>query len=139
MKIDDILINKSQSIERCIKRAKEEYLLANGFFDEDYSRQDASILNIVRACEQALDLANYIVKKEKLGVPSYSRDSFDFLANSGIISQDLSDHLIKMVQFRNLVIHQYQEINLEIVKWVLHKGFEDLAIFIDKIKLFSMT
>ncbi len=49
MQFDDVIINKIQSIQRCIFRAKEEYQFAGKAFQEDFSRQDAAILNITRA------------------------------------------------------------------------------------------
>ena len=51
--VDDVLINKAATIERCIKRVREEYAKAGANFATDYSRQDAAILNIQRACEAA--------------------------------------------------------------------------------------
>ena len=77
--MNDVIINKVESIQRCVKRAREEYAAAKDAFAEDYTRQDAAILNLMRACEQSIDLANYLVKKEKLGVPADSSQSFDLL------------------------------------------------------------
>ena len=51
----DVVINKIQSIQR----AREVYAKADDFA-HDFSRQDAAILNITRACEQSIDLANHI-------------------------------------------------------------------------------
>jgi uncharacterized protein YutE (UPF0331/DUF86 family) len=67
---------KVQSIQRCIKRAREESERAGSGFREDYTRQDAAILNITRACEQAIDLANHIIKTHKMGIPTSSRVKF---------------------------------------------------------------
>ena len=53
MPFDEVVINKVQSIQRCIYRAKEEYKIAGQAFISLYSHQDAAILNITRACEQA--------------------------------------------------------------------------------------
>jgi hypothetical protein len=53
---DDILINKAATIERCVARAREEYQRDPAGFAEDYTRQDAAILNVQRACEAALDM-----------------------------------------------------------------------------------
>ncbi len=36
---DDVILNKAASIERCIKRAQEEYTKAGPDFATDYSRQ----------------------------------------------------------------------------------------------------
>ena len=51
---DDVLINKAATIERCVARAREEYFRDPGSFGTDFTRQDAAILNIQRACEAAL-------------------------------------------------------------------------------------
>lgn len=45
---DDVLLNKAASVERCVKRAREEYA-ASTDFAKDFTRQDAAVLNIQRA------------------------------------------------------------------------------------------
>lgn len=117
--MDDVIVKKVASIERCILRVKEEYDKAGGQFDHDYSRQDAAILNLQRACEQAIDIANYLVKKNKWGIPTSSRESFDFLLEHEIINQELNDNLKKMVGFRNLAIHEYNVLNIDILKSII--------------------
>lgn len=57
--IDDVVLNKSESIERCIKQVAKYYAMPSDIaFNEDFLRQDAIALNLQRACEQAIDLAN---------------------------------------------------------------------------------
>jgi hypothetical protein len=53
---DDVLINKAATIERCLRRAQEEYRREPATFAANLSRQDAAICNILRACEAALDM-----------------------------------------------------------------------------------
>lgn len=53
---DDVLINKAATIERCVARAREEYQRDPGTFAADFTRQDAAILNVLRACAAALDM-----------------------------------------------------------------------------------
>ncbi len=129
--MNDVLINKIQSIQRCVARAKEEYNLANGNFIQNYSNQDAAILNIIRACEQCIDLGSHIVKVHKLGIPNDSRDVFRLLADKQIISLELADKLQKMIGFRNMMVHEYQRINLDIVIAVIKTGLDDVVGFCD--------
>ncbi len=117
--MDDVIVKKVASIERCILRVKEEYDKAGDQFDHDYSRQDAAILNLQRACELTIDLANYLVKKNKWGVPASSRESFDFLVKHGVIDQEVNVNLKKMVGFRNLAIHVYDALNIDILKSII--------------------
>lgn len=127
--MNDVLIQKIDSIHRCIKRAREEYAAAGDYFTSDYTRQDAAVLNIMRACEQSIDLANYLVKKEKLGVPSDSAESFDLLAKGEILPTDLSSRLRKMIGFRNTVVHEYRPVNMKIVKTIITEDLTDIIRF----------
>ena len=77
--MNDLVINKIQRIQRCIQRAREEYGSDPEGFDTNYTKQDAAILNVLRDCEQAIDLANYLINKHKLGIPTSSTESFDLL------------------------------------------------------------
>jgi uncharacterized protein YutE (UPF0331/DUF86 family) len=131
--VKDIIVNKVQSIQRCIRRAREELELAGTGFREDYTRQDAAILNITRACEQALDLANHIIRTHKMGIPTSSRESFDLLERQGVIPNDLAVKLRKMIGFRNTAVHQYQQLNIDIVIEIIRSGLDDLIAFTDAI------
>ena len=51
------LTGKRVAIERCVARAKEEFLAAGEHFATDFTRQDAAVLNVQRACEAALDIS----------------------------------------------------------------------------------
>lgn len=131
--MNDTVINKAQSIQRCVKRAREEHAAAGSGFSSDYTRQDAAILNMTRACEQAIDLGNHLIRKEQLGVPDESRRSFHLLASAGVISADLAVRLGKMVGFRNIAIHQYEELDIEILVAVITKDSQDLLTFTELI------
>lgn len=126
--LDNVIVAKAEIIERCIGRAREE-LAASADFDSDFTRQDAAILNVERACEAAIDIANRIVKLRALGVPASTRDGFDRLVRASVIDQDLADRLMRMVGFRNLAVHQYQKLDLAIVRAVIEKNLGDLLEF----------
>ena len=127
--MNDVIINKSQSIQHCIERAREEYTAADNEFNEDYTRQDAAVLNVLRACEQTIDLANHIIKIHKFGIPTDSAESFALLTKKSIITVGLSRKLIRMVGFRNIAVHEYQDLNLEVLRYVITDGYRDLIAY----------
>ena len=135
--MNDIIINKIQSIHRCVARAREEYQKSPEEFEQDYTRQDAAVLNVLRACEQAIDLANHIIKERKMGIPNSSAESFELLGKKSVIDGALSKKLQNMVQFRNIVTHQYQTMDIEIVKNVILYGLDELVLFTEKIMEYS--
>ena len=112
---DDVLINKAATIERCVARAREEYVKNQATFPIDFTRQDAAILNIQRACEAALDMGQHVIRREKLGVPQSARDVFALLAQGGWIDTVLAGKLKRMVGFRNIAVHDYQALQLPIL------------------------
>jgi uncharacterized protein YutE (UPF0331/DUF86 family) len=125
----DVGIQKITSLQRCVARAREAHAEAGANFRTSYNLQDAALLNIVRACDTAIDLANMVIRSRKLGVPNESRDAFTTLAREEIITPALSDALKRMVGFRNLAIHQYRELDLAIVDAVIRNSLDDLLSF----------
>lgn len=122
---DDVVLNKAASIERCVMRAREEYAADPASFAHNYSRQDAAILNIQRACEAALDMGQHVIRREKLGIPQSARDVFNLLAQAGWIELALAENLKRMVGFRNIAVHDYQTIQLPITVAIIEKHLDD--------------
>jgi uncharacterized protein YutE (UPF0331/DUF86 family) len=135
--MNDVIISKIQSIQRCIQRAREKYDSDPEGFDTNYTKQDAAILNVLRACEQSIDLANYMIRLHKMGIPTSSTESFDLLRQKFIIDAPLAEKLKKIVHFRNTVIHQYQRTDINIVKAIITSDLDDLLHFGDRILEFS--
>lgn len=128
--MNDVVLNKKESIERCIKQIRTYYATSGDKpFQEDYLRQDAIALNLQRACEHCIDLANYTIKKKKLGLPKESKDSFRLLSQEHVIDTELSLKLEKMVGFRNTLIHEYQKLDIDLMIEVIENRLDDLVDF----------
>ena len=123
--VDDVLLNKAATIERCVLRAREEYFSDPASFSTNFSRQDAAILNIQRACEAALDMGQHLIRRDRLGVPQSARDVFALLARSGRIEQGLAEGLQRMVGFRNIAVHDYQSLQLPITVAIIEKHLDE--------------
>ena len=132
---DDVLINKAATIERCVARAREEYQADPDSFAQNQTRQDAAILNIQRACEAALDMGQHLIRREKLGIPQSSRDVFTLLANGDWIDPELADVLKRMVGFRNIAVHDYQQLQLPITVSIITRHLDDFLDYSKRILL----
>jgi len=122
---DDVLLNKAATIERCVARAREEYAHDPATFASNYTRQDAAILNIQRACEAALDMGQHLIRREKLGIPQSARDVFTLLAQGSWISAALAESLKHMVGFRNIAVHDYQAMQLPITVRIIESHLDE--------------
>ncbi len=127
--VDDVLLNKVASIERCLKRIADEYVGHEDELETDYTRQDSIVLNLQRACEVAIDAAMHQVRIKRLGIPQESRDAFRMLEDVGLLSDELSAHMQTMVGFRNVAVHDYQKLNLAIVRAILNERLDDFRQF----------
>ncbi|MGD6843083.1 type VII toxin-antitoxin system HepT family RNase toxin [Bacillus infantis] len=121
---NDIVLNKISMIERCLQRVNEEYEGKPANL-QNFTKQDSIVLNLQRACEASIDLAMHIVAEEKLGLPQNSRDAFSLIEESGIINAPLSVKMKAMIGFRNIAVHDYQEINLVILQKILENHLDD--------------
>ena len=126
---NDILINKAATIERCINRVREERTKAGANFANDYSRHDAAILNIQRACQAALDMGQHIVRTRQLGVSQSARDVFTLLAQASLIDNNLAESMKRMIGFRNIAVHDYQALLLPIVENIITNHLDDFVQF----------
>ncbi|SFF64519.1 Uncharacterized conserved protein YutE, UPF0331/DUF86 family [Fontimonas thermophila] len=129
-----VAARKIATLMRCVERARSEHAAAGAAFRTDYTRQDAALINVTRACEAAIDLANMLIRKHRLGVPAESRESFALLERAGIIPPELSARLQSMVGFRNIAIHQYQNLDLDIVETVIRERLDDLIALAEAVR-----
>lgn len=129
MEENNVLLNKIETIERCINRINTVYD-NNPENLKDYTKQDSIMLNIQRACEASIDLAMHIISKKRFGIPQNSRDAFDVLNQKNIINDKLTKNLKAMVGFRNIVVHDYQSINIKVVESIISHNLNDFYDYI---------
>jgi uncharacterized protein YutE (UPF0331/DUF86 family) len=93
---------KIDAMRRCIARVRDVARREPSLVDLDI--QDIVVLNLQRACEQAIDLANWVTAHFELEVPRTSAEVFDILERATLIPADLASTLRKMVGFRNVAV-----------------------------------
>ncbi len=126
---DDVLLHKTATMERCLKRVREEYLGHKKEFSVNFTVQDSVILNLLRACEASIDAAMHVVRIRRLSIPQDSRDAFSLLERVNVLPPELSRHMQAMVGFRNIAVHDYQKLNLSIVEAILNQRLPDFEKF----------
>lgn len=128
--MNDVLLNKKVSIERCVQQINRYYHMETGLpFADDRLRQDAVAMNLQRAAELTIDIANHLIKLRKLGLPRDSRESFFLLEQAGLIDTEMMRKLQGMVGFRNILVHEYQKMDMAIMVEVIEHHSQDLLAF----------
>lgn len=125
----DVVLEKVKNIQNCLKRIQKK-TKGNPASLLDMDVQDIFVLNLQRAVQSAIDLAAHVVSDEGLGLPSELKENFSLMEKAGIITQTLSEKLQKMVGFRNIAVHDYTEIDVDVLRAILEKGeLKDLEDF----------
>lgn len=127
--MDDVLLGKAGIVERCLRRIDEEYRGHEGELATNFTRQDAIVLNLQRACEACIDAAMHLVRIHRLGIPTESRQAFEFLVSAGLVDAELGGRLVAMVGFRNIAVHNYRELDIAILRGILDQRLPDLQAF----------
>lgn len=124
----DVVLAKIGIIKRCFVRIRETtHLKPEGL--DDITTQDVFVLNLQRAVQAAIDLAAHVVASQGYGVPGDLKENFSLLNNAGVIDADLARKMTKMVGFRNVAVHEYQSLDISILKSILTTRLADLEEF----------
>lgn len=82
------------------------------------------------AVQAAIDLAEMVVAAKKLRKPSSMSENFEILGEERIIKPALKEKLVKMVGFRNIIAHDYEEVDQDIVYDILQNRLKDIVDFV---------
>ena len=112
-------------LEKMKSHTKEEFLKNPEFYGSAERFLHLSI-------EALLDIGNHIIADQNLGEVRWYRDIPEILEKQGIISEAQKDLWIKMIGFRNALVHEYLDIDRNIVYDVLHKNLNDIKNIRDR-------
>jgi uncharacterized protein YutE (UPF0331/DUF86 family) len=86
------------------------------------------------AIQASLDVASHIVSDDRLGEPKANRDVFALVAHAGWLDPTLLASLSRMVGFRNILVHGYDDVDLDVVRDVLSNRLSDLEAFVAAVR-----
>jgi uncharacterized protein YutE (UPF0331/DUF86 family) len=100
--------------------------------------ENIATLNLQRSIQACIDMAQVVIAYKKLSLPNSYKMCFTILAKENILSSQTAEKMEKIVGFRNIAVHEYQEINKNILKNILDHHFGDFKEFYDQIlKIFN--
>ena len=126
----DLVLAKAGLIRRHLRRIKEKGGGDLEAFLNDLDRQEVISFNLHLAIENCTDLAAHIISEEALGVPGSASEMFYLLEDSGYINTQLTEKMIKAVGLRNLIVHEYDKIDLTRLFEIIIKDTKDINDFI---------
>lgn len=131
MNTKDVVLAKFSAIERCIRRIEQFSDRISNFDDIDAA--DIVALNLERAIQSVIDSCNIIVADMKYQLPNSFKKTADILCENRWISPEMAAKIKQMIGFRNLTVHEYKEIDRQILIRAATQGIKDLYEFMDAV------
>jgi len=124
-----LIEQKLESLRRATSRVVEHCPEDAATLARDYDAQDIISVNLTRAVQLSVDIANHVLSESDLPSPVTMGQSFDLLQEQGIIDAVLCERMKKAVGFRNLAVHNYDTIDWEIVHAIARHRLDDFKAF----------
>jgi len=125
----DVLNRKLESLRRCIARIESKRPIRPDVLRVHDDLQDIIALNLERAVQTCVDIAAHVISQTELPVPSTMGEGFARLAELQVIPPQVAASLQQAVAFRNILVHNYTNINWDIVASILTHHLTDFVQF----------
>jgi uncharacterized protein YutE (UPF0331/DUF86 family) len=128
-----LIFRKISMLEEYLMQIAEYRSISIDQYTKDWKTQRVVERTLQMMVETCIDIAGHIISDMKFRIPTSYADSFSVLAEKGIVGNNLSQSLEKMAKFRNVVVHDYDRVDAEIVIGILRKNLDDFIKFKDAI------
>lgn len=122
MSIDKKVIGeKLISLNRCLERIKLHTPTSVETLQNDFDAQDIISLNIQRAVQISVDIAAHILAEQLHEQTPTMAETFLALSRHGLLDSQLASRLAKAVGFRNIAVHEYNTLDMNILYSIITK------------------
>lgn len=126
-----------------IEKLKEYLAILEGLQDvtllelqKDAVKRGAVERYLQLSIEACIDIAELVISDQRLLTPSTAKEALEILGKEGIMESEFAEGFSKTAGFRNILIHDYVEIDYEILLQNLKGNLSDFHMFIKSILAF---
>lgn len=124
-----LILRKLSTLDEYLKQISEYVNVTLEAYAGDWKIQRIIERTLQMMIETCLDISGHIISDEKFRMPETYADMFRILVEKGILSKSRVDAFEKMARFRNIVVHDYERIDPEIVIGILKNNLGDFEDF----------
>lgn len=129
-----VIENKVSTVKKYLKILRRYKKYSKEGIERNVDIKGAVERYLYLVSQASVDLAEAVIAYKDFRKPATMSESFYILNEEGIISDRITEKMVKMVGFRNIMAHDYERVNYDIVYEVLQKGLKDIEEFIEKVK-----
>jgi uncharacterized protein YutE (UPF0331/DUF86 family) len=126
-----VIENKISSIKKYLNILENYRSLSQKDIVDDIDKRGAVERYLYLAIQATIDLSEAVISFKNYRKPSTMSESFHILREENVITAELTDQMVKMTGFRNVIAHDYEDLNYDIVYDVLQNRLKNVGDFID--------
>jgi uncharacterized protein YutE (UPF0331/DUF86 family) len=128
-----LILTKLSRLSQYLGYLKSLKLSSLEEFKGDFRISGATQRYLQVAIECMIDIGNEIIASLQLRRPERYRDIPGILSEAKIIPRDLAEAMASMIGLRNLLVHDYASINLDLIYNFLQSRLGDFEAFMKSI------
>lgn len=125
----DLARSRIAAMRHNLNRLKEKSNITWERFRNDLDTQDIVLHNLQLTIQICIDIGSHIIADESWEVPSTLGNTFKILSTHKAISPDMAETMASMASFRNILIHEYEDVDMEKVHDILTNRLNDFEHF----------
>jgi uncharacterized protein YutE (UPF0331/DUF86 family) len=124
-----LVLRKLADLEEYLGQVKEYESITVEQYLRDWKIQRIIERTLQMMIETCADIAEHIISDRGYRIPTSYVDTFRVLYERNILNKDLFETMGKMAKFRNIIVHNYDMVDAEIVVGILRKDLDDLLSY----------
>ena len=125
----EVVLEKLRHIRAALQRIADKNPKSREELFGNPDIQDVVLRNMQNALQGCLDIASHIVSDEGWGQPSRSADFFSILGEHKVLKADVSKALARLIKFRNILVHEYTNLDSEKTWQAVCTGVSQVELF----------
>lgn len=129
----DLVLRKLSELDTFLAQLNEFRGVTVAQYKADWKVQrivERTLQMIVELCS---DIAGHIIAARSLPVATSYANTYEVLGQGGLLAPDLTATMVKIAKFRNVVVHQYADVDADIVVGILRDHLGDIARYRDAV------
>ncbi len=118
---------------RAIQRVESTTPVELDDFLSNIDSQDIITLNLTRIIQLCVDIAMHTIAESNADTPQTMSESFDTLQKLGVIDKNIAEKLKKSIGFRNIAVHNYGELDLDLTYKIAKEHLGDFKEYIRQV------
>ena len=131
-----LILRKLADLDTYLNQLSEYSDITVKNYEGDWKTQRIVDRTLQVMIETCLDIAGHIISDSGYRIPKNYADAFRVLCENNILKKELSATMEKITKFRNIIVHDYDKVDSEIVVAILKKDLNDFSEYKKAILVF---